>query len=159
MERLYSNKQLAKLLFPLAVEQLLMVLVGMADVLMVATLGEEAVSGVSLVDSLNYLILQVLFALTAGGTVICARFIGKKDKENAGRAGGQLLFITMAVMIVFTIVLLAGNRLILGFIFGQVEPAVMDGSPSPLRFAASFLRRSFSLCRKNTGFHAHVPSY
>lgn len=134
MERLYSNKQLAKLLFPLAVEQLLMVLVGMADVLMVATLGEEAVSGVSLVDSLNYLILQVLFALTAGGTVICARFIGKKDKENAGKAGGQLLFITMTVMIVFTIVLLAGNRLILGFIFGQVEPGVMDNAALYLLF-------------------------
>ncbi|MBO4799690.1 MAG: MATE family efflux transporter, partial [Lachnospiraceae bacterium] len=93
-----------------------------------------AVSGVSLVDSLNYLILQVLFALTAGGTVVCARFIGKKDEENAGRAGGQLLFITVSVMIVVTIVFLAGNRLILGFIFGQVEPAVMDNASLYLVF-------------------------
>ena len=92
MKRLYSNRQLLKLLLPLVIEQLLMVLVGMADVLMVATLGERAVSGVSLVDSLNYLILQVLFALTAGGTVICARFIGQKNEEKAGRAGGRNSF-------------------------------------------------------------------
>ena len=82
---MYDNKGLAKLLLPLVIEQLLIVFVGMADVLMVATLGEAAVSGVSLVDAINNLILQVLFAMTAGGTVICAQFIGKKDDRKASR--------------------------------------------------------------------------
>ena len=134
MKRLYSNRQLLKLLLPLVIEQLLMVLVGMADVLMVATLGERAVSGVSLVDSLNYLILQVLFALTAGGTVICARFVGKKDQEGAARSGGVLFFITCTVMIVVSVILLVGNRLILGLIFGQVETEVMDNASLYLIF-------------------------
>ncbi len=103
-----------------------MVLVGMVDVLMVATLGEASVSGVSLVDSVNHLMLQVLFALTAGGTVICARFIGKKDEEKAARAGGQMMFITIVLMILVTIIFLAGGRGLLTLIFGQVEPAVME---------------------------------
>ena len=128
MNRLFNNRQLARLLLPLVVEQLLMVLVGMVDVLMVATLGEAAVSGVSLVDSVNHLILQVLFALTAGGTVICARFIGKKDEEKAGRAGGQMMFVTLAMMILVTVIFLAGSRGILGLIFGQVESSVMENA-------------------------------
>lgn len=105
-----------------------MVLVGMADVLMVATLGETAVSGVSLVDSLNMLLLQVLFALTAGGTVICARFIGSKDEDTAAKAGGQLLFITVVSLTLVTLALLVGNRSILSLMFGQVERGVMDNA-------------------------------
>ena len=136
MKRLYSNKQLVKLLLPLVIEQLLMVLVGMADVLMVATLGETAVSGVALVDSLNNLLLQVLFALTAGGTVICARFIGKKDKDNAVRAGGQLLFITLSSLTLIMVLLLIGNRGILSLIFGQVETSVMDNAALYMIFTA-----------------------
>ena len=71
-ELLFSKHHLFHLLWPLVVEQLLSVLVGMVDVLMVAYVGEATVSGVSLVDSVNMLVIQVLFALTAGGTVICA---------------------------------------------------------------------------------------
>jgi putative MATE family efflux protein len=128
MNQLYTNRQLGKLLLPLVIEQLLIVLVGMADVLMVATLGEAAVSGVSLVDAVNNLILQVLFAMTAGGTVICAQFIGRKDERGAGRVGGQLFFITVSSMAVVSAILFLGNRSILSLIFGQVEPAVMDNA-------------------------------
>ncbi len=124
----YDNKRLARLLMPLIIEQLLVVLVGMVDVLMVATLGEAAVSGVSLVDALNHLILQVLFGLAASGTVICAQLIGGGDSRNAPRVGGQLLFITLSMMLVITAVLLAGNRHILALLFGRVEAAVMNNA-------------------------------
>ena len=50
---LFSGKDLTKLLIPLMIEQLLAVAVGMADVVMVAAVGEAAVSGVSLVDSIR----------------------------------------------------------------------------------------------------------
>ena len=125
---MYDNKSLAKLLLPLVIEQLLIVFVGMADVLMVATLGEAAVSGVSLVDAINNLILQVLFAMTAGGTVICAQFIGKKDDRKASKVGGQLFFITVVSMVIISLLLLFGNHAILSLIFGQVESSVMDNA-------------------------------
>lgn len=128
MNYLYNRQQLNKLIFPLVIEQLLIVLVGMADVLMVATLGEAAVSGVSLVDAVNNLILQVLFAMTAGGTVICAQFIGAKDNRNASRAGGQLFFITVSSCLLICLVFVMGNRFILSLIFGKVEQAVMDNA-------------------------------
>ena len=52
----FSNEQLRKLIFPLVVEQFLAITVGLADSIMVASVGEAAVSAVSLVDSVNTLI-------------------------------------------------------------------------------------------------------
>ena len=75
---MFNRKDLIRLLAPLIVEQILAVLVGMADVIMVAAVGEAAVSGVSLVDSISILILQILAALATGGAVISAQYLGKK---------------------------------------------------------------------------------
>ena len=75
---MFTRKDLTKLLAPLIVEQILAVLVGMVDVMMVAAVGEAAVSGVSLVDSIGVLIIQILAALTTGGAVVSAQYLGKK---------------------------------------------------------------------------------
>ena len=64
---MFTRTQLIKLLAPLIVEQILTVLVGMADVVMVAAVGEAAVSGVSLVDSISILIIQIMGAMATGG--------------------------------------------------------------------------------------------
>ena len=138
-ELLFSKHHLFHLLWPLVVEQLLSVLVGMVDVLMVAYVGEATVSGVSLVDSVNMLVIQVLFALTAGGTVVCAQFIGAGNYKAAGKSGGQMLFITTSLMLgIAAAFLLKGNSL-LSVIFGQVESQVMEDAGKYLLFtAASF---------------------
>ncbi len=125
---LFSNRQLYRLLWPLIVEQLLNVLVGMVDVVMVASLGEAAVSGVSLVDSLNQLVIQFLAALTAGGTVVCAQFIGMKNGKMANRSAGQLFAITLCGSAVVTAVFLLSGRHLLSLIFGRVEADVMSNA-------------------------------
>ena len=136
---LFTRKQLTRLIWPLLVEQLLSVLVGMVDVLMVSYVGEATVSGVSLVDSVNHLIIQVLFALTAGGTVVCAKCIGAKDTEGARRSAGQLLTITTAAMLVLAALFLTVGRHILRLLFGTVEAEVMRNAEIYMRFtAASF---------------------
>ena len=136
---LFTRKQLTRLIWPLLVEQLLSVLVGMVDVLMVSYVGEATVSGVSLVDSVNHLIIQVLFALTAGGTVVCARCIGAKDLSGARKSVGQLLTITTAAMLVLAALFLAAGGQILRLLFGSVEPEVMRNAKIYMRYtAASF---------------------
>ena len=138
-DALFLPRQLWKLLWPLVVEQLLSVLIGMIDVLMVSYVGEATVSGVSLVDSVNHLILQVLFALTAGGTVVCAQFIGKKDSESAAKSSAQLVMVTVLAMLCLTIVFELGGRALLGLIFGSVEARVMSDAVIYMRYtAASF---------------------
>ena len=116
---MFTRKDLAKLLLPLIVEQLLAVLVGMADVVMVAAVGETAVSGVSLVDSISILIIQMLAALATGGSVVCAQYIGKKQPENACEAAGQLILVTTMVSVVIAVIALIGKRHLLAMIFGK----------------------------------------
>ena len=75
---LYSGKDLRKLIIPLIIEQILAIAVGMADTIMVSAAGEAAVSGVSLVDTVNILLINVFSALATGGAVVSGHFLGKK---------------------------------------------------------------------------------
>ena len=125
---LFTKRDLYRLLIPLMVEQVLAVLVGMADVVMVAAVGEAAVSGVSLVDSISTLIIQLLAALATGGAVVCSQYIGRKDVKNASIAANQLLLSTFLLSILIMAVALAGNRALLDLIFGQIEADVMGNA-------------------------------
>lgn len=122
---LFTGRQLFMLIWPLMVEHLLNILVGMVDVVMVASIGEAAVSGVSLVDSLNQLLIQFLAALTAGGTVVCSQFIGMQDWQRANRSAGQLVLMTVSGMLVLCAAFLAGGRQLLMLVYGQTAPDVM----------------------------------
>ena len=79
---LFSGKDLRKLIVPLMFEQLLAVLVGLVDTLMVSQSGEAAVAGVALVDNINRLIIQVMSALATGGAVVCSQYVGKEKMTN-----------------------------------------------------------------------------
>ena len=89
--RLFDNKKLASLLIPLAVDQLLNSFMGTVDTLVVSNLGSAAISAVSLVDSINILIVQAFFALASGGTVVCSHYHGCGKKEHAQEAARQLV--------------------------------------------------------------------
>ena len=133
---IFTNRALVSLMFPLIIEQLLAVLVGMIDTLMVSVIGETAVSGVSLVDSVNFLLIQVLAALATGGCVVCSQFIGAGDPKRARQASGQLLTITAFGASMLTILALIGDRAFLCLIFGQTEKAVMDNAVVYFRYTA-----------------------
>lgn len=121
---LFSRKDLITLLIPLIIEQMLSILVGMADSIMVASVGEAAVSGVSLVDSCFVLLIQVFSALATGGAVVAGQYLGLKDEENACEASNQLVwFVTLMSVIIMVIVYLCRN-LILHGVFGQIDADV-----------------------------------
>ena len=89
----FTNKALVKLIIPLIVEQFLAVLVGLADSIMVASVGEAAVSGVSLVDTIFILLINVFAALATGGAVVCGQFLGRKKKKGGLRSGRSASFV------------------------------------------------------------------
>lgn len=132
----FTDRQIVQLIWPLLVEQLLNVLVGMIDVVMVSSLGEEAVSGVSLVDSMNMLIIQILAALTAGGTVVISQYIGAKDKENTGKSVGQVILVTVLGTALISIIFLLGGNALLRLIFGSVDYGVMENAKIYCRITA-----------------------
>ena len=76
---LFSNRDLRLLLVPVVIEQVLASLMGTADTMMVSNVGSAAISAVSLVDSINVLVIQVFSALAAGGAIICSQYIGQGD--------------------------------------------------------------------------------
>lgn len=133
---LYSNKDLKKLIIPLVFEQLLSLLVGLADTIMISVVGEAAVSGVSLVDTVNVLIINVFVALGTGGAVVAGHYLGQKDPENAGRAAWQVNLFSAFSAIVVTILFMVFHDGLLRLMFGQVETAVMENAKSYLLITA-----------------------
>lgn len=81
--KMFSNKDLAKLIIPLIIEQMLTVTVGLADSIMTSSVGEEAVSGVSLVDSVMVLMINLFSALATGGAVVAGQFLGQRKNVMA----------------------------------------------------------------------------
>lgn len=133
---LFSNKDLKKLILPLILEQFLAIMVGMVDTVMIASVGEAAVSGVSLVDCINILIINVSAAMATGGAVVAGHFIGQKDSENAGKAAWQLIYFVSTASILISIFFIAGHKGILRVIFGQVEAEVMSSAITYLLITA-----------------------
>ena len=126
--RLFSKKDLRKLIIPLILEQTLAITVGIADTMMISSAGEAAVSGVSLVDMFNNLIISVLAALATGGAVVTSQCIGAGRREEACRSARQLVFTEAAITIGISVLVLLFHRQILGLFFGQIEADVMQNA-------------------------------
>lgn len=133
---LFSNKELKTMIIPLFLEQLLVMLVGMADTLVVSYAGEAAVSGVSLVNQFNTIFIYLFTALASGGAVVISQYIGRKNQEQAGEAASQLLLFSALFSIVISGLVLIGNKGILCLMFGKVEGTVMQACITYLRISA-----------------------
>ncbi len=124
-KHMFSNKDLVKLLIPLIVEQLLNSLMGTVDTIMVSNVGSEAISAVSLVDSICVLVIQVFSALAAGGVIVCSQYIGRKDEKAANKAASQVVFTVTFISVTLTILCMVLRKPLLRVIFGSIEPGVM----------------------------------
>ena len=120
----FSPRDLRQLVIPLVIEQLLAITVGLSDSLMVAQVGEAAMSAVSLVDTVNVLLVNAFAALATGGAVIVGQYLGRREPEKAGHSGQQLLLFMGEVSLLVTVCFYLGKGFILGVVFGQVEPDV-----------------------------------
>ena len=124
-EHIFSNKKLFLLLVPIIAEQFLNSLMGMADSMMVSNVGAAALSGVSLVDSINNLVVQAFAALATGGVIICSTYIGQRDGKRANEAATQVLLVAAFISIVIVTVCLIFRGGLLSLIFGTIDADVM----------------------------------
>ena len=116
------------LLIPVVLEQLLNSIMGTADTMMVSNVGSAAISAVSLVDSINVLVIQAFSALAAGGAIVCAQYIGQRNKEKANESARQVLFIITAISVAVSLFCLVFQKPLLRLIFGSDEEKVMRAS-------------------------------
>lgn len=120
----FTKADLRRLIVPLVIEQLLSITVGLSDSLMVSQVGEAAISAVSLVDTVNVLLVNAFASLATGGAVITGQYLGRREIGKAGHSAQQLLLfmaeVSLAVMVLFYL----GKSFVLGVVFGQVEPDV-----------------------------------
>ena len=122
---MFSNKDLSRLILPLIVEQFLAVTIGMADTVMVSSVGEAAMSGVSIVDTINILLINIFAALATGGAIVTSQYLGRGERKNANAAARQLVFSTAFLSLVIMALCLVFRRQMLYGIFGHAEQDVM----------------------------------
>lgn len=120
----FTTKQLIQLIGPLIIEQFLSMLIGLVDTMMISYAGDEAVSGVSLVNQMNYIFILAFSALSSGGAVVASQYVGKKDKENGTKAASQLVMLSTMVSVVITILLFFFGDKVLELFFSKVEEGV-----------------------------------
>ncbi len=125
---MFSKQDLKRLILPLIIEQVLLVAVGMADTIMISSVGEAAVSGVSLVDTVNVLLINLFTALATGGAVVAGHSLGEGSKERASEAAEQLVLFTAAASVCIMVVVLLCHQWILTRVFGRIEPDVMENA-------------------------------
>ncbi len=124
----FSAKQIRRLVLPLLIEQILTYTMGLTDSLMVARVGEAAVSAVSLVETVNTLLIQTLTALAAGGAVVAGQYIGQQRIKKAREASWQLMLFMIFVSLGLCAILYGARPWILGGLFGDVGPDILRHS-------------------------------
>ena len=133
---LFTNQMLKKLIVPLIIEQVLAITVGMADTMMISAAGEAAISGVSLVDMINNLLINIFAAIATGGPVVCSQYIGAKDRKAACESAGQLLIITVMISAGIMGLTIGFRRPMLRLFFGSIEEDVMSAAITYLLISA-----------------------
>ena len=125
---LFPKEKLKRLIFPLIIEQTLAITVGMADTMMISSAGEAAVSGVSLVDMINVVLINIFAALATGGAVIASQYIGSRNSQKACEAAKQLLIVTIGISFLIMGLTIAFRRPLLRLFFGNIHEDVMTNA-------------------------------
>ena len=135
-QRLFSNQRLIRLIIPLVIEQGLTILVGMCDGVMVSSVGEAAISGVSLVDMINAVVLILFAALATGGAVVTSQCLGARQMEKAKKSAGQLVLMAGVLGSVSAVLCIVFANGLMKLFFGSIDQAVMDAGLIYLRITA-----------------------
>lgn len=134
---LFDNQALKRLIAPLIIEQILAVTVGMVDTMMVSSVGEAATSGVSLVDMINTLLINVFAAVATGGAVVASQYLGQKSRKRACESAVQLLIVTGIISLFVMLFSIVFRRGLLHFLYGTLEPDVMKNALTYLVISAA----------------------
>ncbi|MBQ6395089.1 MAG: MATE family efflux transporter [Atopobiaceae bacterium] len=133
---LFSARDLRLLLIPLILELTFKMVVGMVDSVMVASVGETAVSGVSMIDSVIQLMINIFSAMATGGAVVAGQYLGSRKNKEANEAADELVWLDGAISLALMVLAYLLADWIVGSLFGSVEPAVEQAAREYLMIIA-----------------------
>ncbi|MBQ4323935.1 MAG: MATE family efflux transporter, partial [Clostridia bacterium] len=133
---MFSRKDLIKITVPLMIQQVLAVLVSMVDSMMVSSVGEAAISGVSLIGSLDMVLIILFSSMVTGGAVVVSQALGQGDKELVRDSAKQLIYVATGVALAVSVVVLTFRGPLLHLLFGDAEAAVMQNAMDYFLFMA-----------------------
>lgn len=140
-KRFYSN--VARLVMPMAIQNLINVGVTSTDVIMLGKVGETALSGVSLANQVYFILSLLFFGLTSGACVLTAQYWGKKDTRTIEKVMGMSFRISLLAAAVFTLAALVFPALLMRIF--TTDQAVIEAGVSYLRIVAfSYMLSAFT---------------
>lgn len=148
MDKLFSRDDLKKLYIPILIEILLTVSVGVADTMMVSQAGETAVSGVSCFNTIQNFLIALFSAFATGGSVVVGQILGMKNIDRAKNAVKDLMYLTILVSVLLSIVFIVLKEPLLRLIYGESEEAVITAAldyAAPILISLPFLASQSSL--------------
>lgn len=122
---MFTRKRLVNMFIPLCIEQLLSITIGLIDTLMASNISEAAVSAVSLVDTVNVVLQQIIYALVVGGSIVASQYIGTRDLYQAKKAANQVVSLSIIVSCTLSVIVLVARNIILNVCFPDIEPDVL----------------------------------
>ena len=131
---MFSRRFLLMLIVPLIAEQFLAITIGMVDTVMVASVGEAAVSSVSIVDSISHLIVQLFASFATGGAVVASQYLGRRDQASANDAAKQLFILSLSVAMLLLAVCMPIRKNIISLIFGSIDTLVLNNSTTYFKY-------------------------
>ena len=121
-----ERREMISLFWPVFIEQGLTIMIGMVSAMMVSNVGDFAVSGVNLVDTINFMVISVFNALAAGATVVVAQKIGARKADDAGETAGQAIAVCVLSASVLGLLAIFGGGALLRLLYGSAEENVLQ---------------------------------
>ena len=138
---LFTNKKIFQIILPLLLSQVLGVMVSTIDTAMVSYAGEDAVSGVSLVGSMDALLVIFFTAMISGGGVVLSQTLGRKNYTDVYEVAKQLVYIALLLAVILTVLTVFFGNSLLTLLYGEASESIMNNARNYFRI----VRLSFPL--------------
>ena len=128
------RKDVLKLAIPIMIEQTFVMLLGTFNTMMAGHIGEEAVSAIGMVDSINNMFISFFAALSVGATVVVAQQIGQEKPKRANETAKQAIISGVIVALTITLLLWIFRIQLVNRLFGSAEELVKSNAKLYLEF-------------------------
>ncbi|QXO16540.1 EmmdR/YeeO family multidrug/toxin efflux MATE transporter [Vibrio ostreae] len=134
--RVLIQRSILPFTWPILVELICVVLMGIVSTILVSRIGKDATAAVGITDSVTYIILSLLTAIALGGSVLIAQAFGRRDRQKALFGASQVMNLGVLVSVVCCVAMFLFARPILAVVAYGAEPEVIALADQYLKMIA-----------------------